>query len=684
MKYYVSNLGDDANSGIRPDQPWKTLAKVNAARFQPGDVVMFRRGDTFYGQIRPFGYRSQNARPVVYTCYGVGPLPIISRYKVIPAASWVEHSTNIWKVDLADLSKFTGDQEITAQGINVGFLKYGSSIKPSKKFSVGTLTADWDFYSDNLQWLYIKLPTIPGTINAAVGNRVLDCATNGSTGLRFNGLHVKGCGGHALSGALSDTMATGCVFGELGGGELIGFATPNTRYGNGIEMWNGSRRSSAIGNLIYDVYDVGCTMQGNLVTLASGWEDCWFRKNVFMRCNQTFEIWATGTASEQTPAGSGFHRTGFVDNICMDAGYAWSSDIRPDQGTKAHLLLYTINCPDVDVLVSGNKFYRAKGSLISRGGVATTLPVGYVLKDNHVFLEDTAKLFAGLSYGVTDWPALAAQIGTGEDTIVTRVADAGSAMGVTQTMTKLIESAASGASSNSFFEKSLTDLHGMAYQALDDVNSLRSDSIFPGFESLSSGVVGDYWAKILILDSLDSGARLDGVFAYHIGGDSVTNRQGVGMVSFQLDPKSPSPSYFNMDVMELLPFRTGHAATDFKAVVIEDALVTGGKVRIEVYFNIGKDNYQKLKVTPISVMQSGSLKNFWSFRSTEVLVTSLPAGTQYTATANSAGWQKKALTGTVAPTTTPEYVGQTYLDTTAKKEYRAFGVASSADWVVLN
>ena len=684
MKYYVANNGDDANSGIRIDQPWKTLEKVNAARFQPGDVVMFRRGDTFYGQIRPFGFRSQNARPLVYSAYGTGPLPIISRYKVIPAASWVQHVAGIWKIDLTDLNKFTGDQEITQQGVNVGFLKYDKSIKPNKKFTVGDLSADWDFYSDKVQWLYVKLPAIPGTIYAAVGNRVLDCATNGSTGLRFTSLNVKGCGGHGLSGALSDTLASGCMFGELGGGELIGFSVPNTRYGNGVEMWNGSRRSSAVGNVIYDVYDVATTMQGNLVTVASGWEDCWYRKNVIFRCNQTFEVWATGTADEPTPTGSGFHRTGFTDNICMDAGYAWSSDARPDQTTKAHLLMYKMNCPDVDILVEGNKFYRPKGALISRAGIATTLPAGYVLRDNHVFLEETAKIFNGLSYIWSDWATFAAQIGTGEDTVVNLVPPSSSTLGINQTINKLIESAAAGASSNAFFEKGLSDLFGTVYQALDDVNSLRSDSMFPGFESLSTGTVGDYYAKVLILDALDSQARLDGVFDYHIGGDSATNRQGVGKVSFQLDPKSGSASYFNMDVVELLPFRTGHSASDFKAVVIEDALATGGKVRVEIYFNIGKDNYQKLKVTPVSVMQSGSLKNFFSFRATEVLVTSLPAGTVYTATTNSAGWQKKPLIGTAAPAVIPEYVGQVHLDTVNKKEWRAFGTASTADWVALN
>lgn len=40
--------------------------------------------------------------------------------------------------------------------------------------------------------------------------------------------------------------------------------------------------------------------------------------------------------------------------------------------------------------------------------------------------------------------------------------------------------------------------------------------------------------------------------------------------------------------------------------------------------------------------------------------------------------------GTAAPASTPAYVGQEFIDTTAKKVYKAVGTSSSSDWVVLN
>lgn len=40
--------------------------------------------------------------------------------------------------------------------------------------------------------------------------------------------------------------------------------------------------------------------------------------------------------------------------------------------------------------------------------------------------------------------------------------------------------------------------------------------------------------------------------------------------------------------------------------------------------------------------------------------------------------------GTVAPTSTPENVGDIYIDTVAKKLYFSVGTSSSSDWVIAN
>ncbi len=49
--YYVSSTGDDRHSGLSPENPWQTVAKVNRIAFQPGDCVLFKGGETFQGPV---------------------------------------------------------------------------------------------------------------------------------------------------------------------------------------------------------------------------------------------------------------------------------------------------------------------------------------------------------------------------------------------------------------------------------------------------------------------------------------------------------------------------------------------------------------------------------------------------------------------------------------------------------
>lgn len=45
--YYVSTLGNDINSGTLPTDAWRTIARVNAGTYKPGDKILLRAQDTF-------------------------------------------------------------------------------------------------------------------------------------------------------------------------------------------------------------------------------------------------------------------------------------------------------------------------------------------------------------------------------------------------------------------------------------------------------------------------------------------------------------------------------------------------------------------------------------------------------------------------------------------------------------
>jgi alpha-L-fucosidase/lysophospholipase L1-like esterase len=75
--YYVdSSRGNDTKSGKSKGSAWRTLDKVNATTFQPGDKVLLKAGSTWTGQLWPKGSGS-NVRPIVIDKYGSGPKPVI-------------------------------------------------------------------------------------------------------------------------------------------------------------------------------------------------------------------------------------------------------------------------------------------------------------------------------------------------------------------------------------------------------------------------------------------------------------------------------------------------------------------------------------------------------------------------------------------------------------------------------
>jgi hypothetical protein len=74
--YYVSPTGDDSADGTSTDHPWKSTDKVDSAKFQPGDTILFQRGGEWHGRLQPNSDGAQG-QPITYDAYGTGNKPHI-------------------------------------------------------------------------------------------------------------------------------------------------------------------------------------------------------------------------------------------------------------------------------------------------------------------------------------------------------------------------------------------------------------------------------------------------------------------------------------------------------------------------------------------------------------------------------------------------------------------------------
>jgi hypothetical protein len=72
-----ASAGNDSNDGLSPTTAWRTIAKVNASSFSPGNSILFKSGDTWREQLN-IQNSGSSGNPITFGSYGSGNAPIIS------------------------------------------------------------------------------------------------------------------------------------------------------------------------------------------------------------------------------------------------------------------------------------------------------------------------------------------------------------------------------------------------------------------------------------------------------------------------------------------------------------------------------------------------------------------------------------------------------------------------------
>ncbi len=128
--YYVSSVGSDAANGLSESTPWKSIAKVNTvfSLFNPGDKILFRRGDTFNGTIM-ITKSGLAGSPITIGAYGTGEDPVVTG--LVTLGSWTNEGNGIYSTSLSGVSRLEivivdGKQYWMGQYPNTGNLTYES------------------------------------------------------------------------------------------------------------------------------------------------------------------------------------------------------------------------------------------------------------------------------------------------------------------------------------------------------------------------------------------------------------------------------------------------------------------------------------------------------------------------------------------------------------------------------
>jgi hypothetical protein len=402
-KYYVSADGCDANDGLSPKSAWKTLQKVSAmaSSLQPGDAVLFRRGDVFRGNVAV-------ASGVTYAAYGSGEKPRIygGSKNLSDPALWTEidAENHIWQLneEILDIGTLVfNDGQYHAYKHIPSYIngQFVCRDEISKPFIVSNeLKNDLDLF-----WQYDKQTTtipskgqdfpIPDLTADSFGTLYLRC-NEGNPGevfesiepvvrrhgflvLKNHDVHIDNIciryfaqHGVCASGHAKNLHVSNCEIGWIGGSiQHYKGTDPNypegprgsvTRYGNGIEVYGGCENYLVENCYIYQCYDAGITHQVTTNGKFFKHENVTYRNNLIDNCVYAIEYFLDKTGGDTESYMRGIEISG---NILQRSGYGWGQQ-RHNKHTPAHIKGWSYINTASDYRIFNNIFDRSAFRLL--------------------------------------------------------------------------------------------------------------------------------------------------------------------------------------------------------------------------------------------------------------------------------------------------------------------------------
>ncbi|MDO5580770.1 MAG: hypothetical protein Q4G69_06515 [Planctomycetia bacterium] len=201
------------------------------------------------------------------------------------------------------------------------------------------------WYNANDQRVYLRFDGNPGkeldSIELALSKHIIEEGSQHD--IIHENLAVAYGAAHGFHGASTKRITIRkCDIYYIGGGHQ--FTYPNgvpVRFGNGIEFWGDCDGNLVEENRIWEIYDAALTNQGRNGTAVN----LIYRKNLIWNSEYSYEYWNAYITENIL----------FEDNICLDAGYGWGHDQRPNPN-GAHLMFYRNRAKTKNFVVRNNVF----------------------------------------------------------------------------------------------------------------------------------------------------------------------------------------------------------------------------------------------------------------------------------------------------------------------------------------
>jgi len=315
--YYVDATdGDDSNDGLSAENAIKTISEVNSLSLDPGDVVLFKRGETW--RMPEDAYISLDngdaSGHITYSAYGTGEKPLfLGSIRSNNTDDWNDEGGNIWSYkDLIDR--------------DVGNIIYNDAESFGiKEWSLGELAGEGQghyFYDSTTDRLYLYSTSNPATFYSEIElavKRWLFYVEN-KRYIILDNLSLSYGAAHGISGANTHhIIIRNCDISYIGGGSHL---TPPMRYGNGVEFWSDAHDNLIEYNRIWQIWDAALTDQASST----------YDRNVYNITYRYNQVWNAEYCYEffQSDESAVCEDIIFDHNTCYNIGWTWGADQRVD------------------------------------------------------------------------------------------------------------------------------------------------------------------------------------------------------------------------------------------------------------------------------------------------------------------------------------------------------------------
>jgi hypothetical protein len=246
--YFVdSDNGNDAYDGNAPERAWRSIERINATTFAPGDQIRLRAGSRWESvSLHPLGSGRFDA-PITLGRYGEGPPPALHGRGRIP---WVLglHNQEGWVIRDLEITNFSEGPRQRHRGVEIRIKDYG--------------------WARHIHLEHLLIHDV---------NAVSDYRDDGDTVAKSFGGIVFIIDGHEKQSAWDDLLVEGCEIRESGPMGLVMLSTWMTGHrDNDPKTWFPSTRVVIRGNTFDRIARNGLLVRGCRSPLIE--------KNFFREC----------------------------------------------------------------------------------------------------------------------------------------------------------------------------------------------------------------------------------------------------------------------------------------------------------------------------------------------------------------------------------------------------------------